>query len=749
MRLICYFILIAIVGHNFQVEAQSHVIYANSNSSLSITDKAVIYIDENASATFNQVLNFYYGNQFKTKIREINAYSTAAIWVAVTIENKKQEKIYLKLKPGFLNQVTLFTVKDEKVVDSTTLGRIFPVKDNLVNAKDLVFSIKPGKFIYFVRVKTDTYLPFTLQLLDKKALYENGHFWNIINGFLFGALVLTILYNLLLYFSVRDSAYLYYLMFVLLAALTLSYHLGIGNQYIWGRYPFISKYITLLYALFVIGTVLFVIRFLELPHNSVRFYRVLQFFIISIVIIGAFDLLDFHYLSNILLMTLSGIVYFFIFIVALIQVQKGNRSARLFSVSWLFSVLAFSVLAVQNLHLFLPVNRSFDILIYGVYTNIILLSLVIGNKLNIYSEDEEKARNKELVAFRERDNIISAQKLKLEKIVKERNKEIINKNQELSKYQNEIENQTSEIEQKNYEINSVNQQLLLTNKKIETQNISLQKNKYELEKTVELRTKALETEKERAIVADTLKTSFLNNLSREIKTPMNAITGYATLILNKAISITQRNEYLHIIIQNVDSLLSLIDNIVTLSRIQAGVLKLKTSEIDLKAFIKLIADEYIEKLKDSKNTNVHIITKIPDIIEGVFIKSDYNKLWLILKLLLENSVKYTTKGVIEIGFNIRKDLKFKQASESDVHKKNSSVIEFFVKDAGKGMSQQDIDKHIVNRDASIQKYHYRQQGLGLAIIVGLVDVFGGKINVVSEEGKGTNFYIEIYTEVIN
>ena len=207
-----------------------------------------------------------------------------------------------------------------------------------------------------------------------------------------------------------------------------------------------------------------------------------------------------------------------------------------------------------------------------------------------------KARNKELIALIERDNIISTQKLKLEKIVKERNKEIINTNFELSEHQKEIENQTNEIELKNQEISIVNQQLLLQNKKIEDQNISLQGNKYEMEEIVDLRTKELEKEKDRAIVADNLKTSFLNNLSREIKTPMNAITGFATLILNKSLSVVERNKYLQTIIQNVDALLSLIDNIVTLSKIQAGVIKLKTREIDLKAFIKLVADEFTEKL---------------------------------------------------------------------------------------------------------------------------------------------------------
>jgi len=740
---------VAINGHNFHADAQSAILFTNSSSSVSITNKVSVYIDENASATFEQVLNSYYSNQFKLKISEIGAYSRAAIWVAVTIENKKQEKIFLKLRPGFLNQATLFAVKNGKVVESTSLGRVFPVKDNLANAKDLVFDINQGEFLYFVRVETNTYLPFTLQLLDKKVLYENEHFWNIVNGLLFGALVLTILYNLLLYFSVKDSVYLYYLMFVLLAAITLSYHFGIGNQYIWGRYPFTSKYITTLYAFFIIGTILFVISFLDLRYKSVKFFRVLQLLIIPIVIIAVIDILDFHYLANILLMILSGVIYLFIFVVALIEVKKGNQSARLFSVAWLFSVLTFVLFAVQNMHLFLFINRPYDILIYGGYANIILLSLVIGNKLNIYSEGEEKARNNELIAYRERDNIISTQKLKLEKTVKERNKEILNKNLELSNHQSEIENQTHEIEQKNYDINEVNQQLLLKNKKIEDQNVSLQKNKHILEETVELRTKEFENEKERAIVADTLKTSFLNNLSREIKTPMNAITGYATLILNKTISISQRNEYLQIIIQNVDDLLALIDNIVTLSRIQAGGLKAKTREIDLKSFIKLIADEFVEKLKDLKNTNVDIITKIPDINNDILIKSDYNKLYLILKHLLENSVKYTTKGTIEIGFNIRGEVSIKQKSEPELDEKYRCVLEFFVKDTGKGMSSQDIDKYIINRNSNIKKFQYKQEGLGLAIIVGMIDVFKGKINVVSEEGKGTDFYFEIFTELIS
>jgi len=686
-------------------------------------------------------------NSLIKKIENINVYSKSAIWVAVDIKNEKKEKIFLKLKPGFLNQVSFFSVKKKKITDSLTMGSIYTVKDKLSNTNNFVFEIEPGEFTHFVRVKTDTYLPFSLKLLDKKSLYENEHFWNIIKGFLFGALILTIFYNLLLYFSVRDSTYLYYLVFVFFAALTLSYHFGICNQYIWGRYPVIGKHITILYSLFIIGVILFTTNFLDLRFVSYRAYKSLQFFIILIVGIIIFDMFGFHFLANASLMMIYGIVFLYIFIIALRLVKKGNRYARFFSLSWLISIFSIMLFAAQNLHIFSPINRSFDILIYGGYVYIIMLSLVIGNKLNIYSKEKEDARNKELIALRERDNTISEQKIKLEEIVKERNIEIINKNLELSKHQKEIENQTSEIRQKNQKMDLLNQELTHKNKKIEVQNINLQGNKYKLEKTIELRTKELEKEKERATIADSLKTTFLNNLSREIKTPMNAITGFATLILNKSLSIAQRNEYLQTIIQNVDALLSLIDDIVTLSRIQAGVFKVKKREIDLKALIKLITDEFIEKLKVTENKDVQIIMKIPVKHDNIFIKSDHNKLWLIYKHLLENSIKYTNKGTIEIGFNILENSHPEQMSESVTDRKNSCVIEFFVKDTGKGMTKQDIDKHIVKRQTNINKYKYRQDGLGLAIVVGLVDIFNGKINVVSEEGKGTGTYIKILTEI--
>ncbi len=746
--LFLHFILFVLSGSAFYVQAQNKVVFNSSSKSVALENSVSVFFDENASLSINDIQKIYKNAPFSSKLKDIPGYSKSAVWLAVEIENKTQEKIYLEVKPLIINHVSMFTVLEGKVIDSLTIGSLYAFDDRPVKTKNFVFELKPGLFTYFIRVTSDTYLPFSVNLLDERSLYSKEHFWGIVNALLFGALILTILYNLLLYFSVRDPVYLYYLVLVFLSALALLYHFGIGNYFSLGNHPIFSKHITALYGLVNISTVLFVIKVMDLSVVMPKMFRALQIVIALVGGIIFIDLLGFAYEANLLLMFMFGFSYFFIFIIAILLIKKGDIATRLFSVSWLILIIAFVVFIMQNLHLFSLGNGSFDLLVYGGYVNIIMLSLVVGNKLNIYRKNEEKARYKELVALQERDGIISTQKIKLEQTVQERNSEIISKNEELLAQQNEIESQINAIEQKNIEINEINNKLQSKNRKIEEQNVILEKNRNQLEKTVELRTKELVREKERAIAADNLKTSFLSNLSREIKTPMNAITGYATLIMNKSILIEQRNEYLQIIIQNVDALLSLIDDIVTLSRIQAGIVKLRTREIDLVPFVRLVADEFNQKLLDSKNKDVVILPKIPDNNADSLIKSDYNKLWSIYKQLMENALKFTEKGVVSIGFEIKGQAPAEQNVESENLQQNMHSIQFFVDDTGKGMSHSDIQKYIIDRNTNVLNYNYKQGGLGLAIVTGLVDVFKGKINVISEKGKGTRFEITISAELI-
>jgi len=724
------------------LKAQQPIVFTDSLTSISLTNQLEVYIDENNSVSAKQILNIYKNKGFTKKLNDLGLYSRATVWVYAPIENKTNSQLFLALTPGTINYVSAFTVKDNVIIDSIAIGSLSSAKNKHAFVGKTAFVVPPGKSEYFIRVKSNTYLPFTVVLHDKKTFFHKKHIRNIINGILFGALVLSFLYNLLLFFSIRDTAYLYFSIFIFLGAIIISYNFGIINQF--SSYRILSKYITSAYVLFLIATALFVISFLELKNTLP--YRNFKIFIALFIIICIIDLLGFHLLANFSLFILGGIFHLYIFIVVVQEEREDKPPAKLFSVPWALTILAYLILGANKLFLQTPLVISYDFIAYSGYINMILLSLAIGNRINIYSKKQEKAREKELAALRERDSIISIQKVKLEEIVQERNRELIDKNRVLSVQQKAIETQTDEMGLKNQEIDHLNKQLQLKNTQIETQNTSLEKNKQELETIVAQRTKELELAKEKAIVADTLKTSFLNNLSREIKTPMSAITGYAGLLVDKTISITQRNEYLHIIIQNVHTLLSLIDNIVTLSRIQAGIIKLKFQEFDLVAFIKLVADEFIENLDDPKSKNIKIITKIPNNIKELTVNFDYNKLWLLYRHLVENSIKYTEKGHIEIGFKLEND-KRNSLQETKSAPQTTKRIVFFVKDTGIGISDKDIDKFIIKKNTDINKYQFRQEGIGLAIVTGLTDLFNAKIEV--ENINGTAFYIKTDIEIIN
>ncbi|OQY05609.1 MAG: hypothetical protein B6I20_00785 [Bacteroidetes bacterium 4572_117] len=743
MRLFNYiFFVLYTCGISFSAFGQDPIIFTNLQSSVSVGDKAVVYIDENASSTIKQVIELKRKNQFNSKNNDISIYSKSAIWFLFEIDNKKEEGIYLEIKPGFINEVSLFTIDDNKIIDSINLGSLLPAKNSELKINTAVFPISPGKYQYIMRIKTNTLASYSLCLLSKETLFKNEHLKNILNGLMFGALLLAFLYNLLLFIAVRDSVYAYYLALTLFAIFAFSYLSGIGYQLLWGQYLIISKHIVIVYSAIAISLILLVIKLFKISKNSIKTYRAFQSLIIIFLIICICDLFDFLYLSNILFIVFSAITYLALIVIVLGFVKKRDKSAILFIICLILSVGLFLLLVGVSLSSLFSTGNYFDYIIYSAFTNVALMSLVVGNKLNIYTHEKRKARTAELKALKESDNLITSQKHMLQKLVDGRNKEIINKNLELSNQQKEIENQINEIQQKNEELNAFNEQLQLKNKEIETLNVSLQDNKYELEKTVKYRTNELEKAKERAIVADNLKTSFLNNLSSELKIPMTAITGYSNMLQDKTITVLQRNDYLQIIMQNVDDLLSLIDNIVTFSRIQAQVIKLKTRELDLKAFITLIADEFTEKLVDLKKTNIHINTNMPDGDEKILIKSDSNNLWLIFKHLLDNSRKYTMEGGIELGFNIKQKLDKEIVSE-----KNIVTVQFFVKDSGEGMSKQEIEKYVTSWNIDINKYSHDRKGLGLAIVSGLTAIFNGKVSVDSEKGKGTTFFIEIDAEL--
>jgi PAS domain S-box-containing protein len=234
--------------------------------------------------------------------------------------------------------------------------------------------------------------------------------------------------------------------------------------------------------------------------------------------------------------------------------------------------------------------------------------------------------------------------------------------------------------------------------------------------------------KEKAEESDRLKSAFLSNMSHEIRTPMNGILGFSKM-LEESLMAEKRKQYINYINSSVNQLLTIINDIIDFSKIEASQLRLHINEFNLN---KLIDDLYAqfesERLAQGKNNVSLSLSKGLD-NTACFIQGDDIRIKQVLSNLLSNAIKFTHKGTIEFGYKLL---------END-------TLNFYVKDTGIGISeskQNIVFEKFRQEDESFTR-QYGGTGLGLAISKGLVDLMGGEIGVKSEKNKGSLFYFNI------
>jgi PAS domain S-box-containing protein len=244
--------------------------------------------------------------------------------------------------------------------------------------------------------------------------------------------------------------------------------------------------------------------------------------------------------------------------------------------------------------------------------------------------------------------------------------------------------------------------------------------------------------KDKAEESDKLKTAFLHNISHEIRTPMNAIVGFSALLCEPDINDQSRKSYIDLIMESSNHLLSIINDIVDISNIEANLVKSSRNGIDLNKILNSICNQFIPKsgVKDIDLSCEPGLTS-----SDALIFTDSTKVVQIISNLLNNSFKFTERGRIKIGYSLR-----------------GNFLEFFISDTGIGISSEHHEK-IFDRFFQVQSSLtrlYEGTGLGLSISKAYVEHMGGKIWFKSEPGTGSTFYFTIpyekqivYTDPIN
>ncbi|WP_321517964.1 ABC transporter substrate binding protein [uncultured Bacteroides sp.] len=224
--------------------------------------------------------------------------------------------------------------------------------------------------------------------------------------------------------------------------------------------------------------------------------------------------------------------------------------------------------------------------------------------------------------------------------------------------------------------------------------------------------------KEKAEESNRLKSAFLANMSHEIRTPLNAIVGFSRILAEISGGETE-SQFASIIESNNDMLLQLINDILDLSKIEAGTLEFVYSDVDINMLFDEIEQSSAMKI-DQSDVKIKFENKLPLCV----IHTERNRLTQVVSNFISNSIKFTKQGSITFGYTL-----------------SDKKLRFYVKDTGCGIPN---DKQSTVFDRFIKLNSFAQgTGLGLSICASIVNKLGGEIGVVSEEGTGSTFWFTI------
>jgi PAS domain S-box-containing protein len=228
--------------------------------------------------------------------------------------------------------------------------------------------------------------------------------------------------------------------------------------------------------------------------------------------------------------------------------------------------------------------------------------------------------------------------------------------------------------------------------------------------------------KEKAIESDRLKSAFLANMSHEVRTPLNSIIGFSELLADTYFDEEQKNEFIQSIIKSGNSLLSIINDIMDISKLESGEMTIRKTKLNSREFLSGVKEQFSFQA-EAKNIGFKLL--LPETDEETYIMADPGRLMQIFNNLVGNALKFTEKGAIEISYQQR-----------------DKNVEFQIRDSGIGIAPEYHHK-VFDRFRQVETSTTRKfggNGLGLAITKNLVELMGGQVWLESEPCKGSVFY---------
>jgi signal transduction histidine kinase len=423
-----FLVIIVIFGWLFS-SAQSIIEVTEDNNHFSIGKMVGILIDESGELTVDQLIEPAYQSQFIASDGQIIniGVTNSTLWCKLKVSNNTAETCFLELRNMALDSVFIYEKGDEGVTLLSSGGSYLDFDELELKYNTFLYYLtestnNPKEF--YVKVKHTRGTQFSFFIGTAKGFGEWYHKFDFIQGLYFGFMLLMVLYNLFIYFTVKDISYIYYVIYGTAITLLNASLTGYGFEYIWPELAHLNRYQDLLGIILGVSGLVFAMEFLQTKKNAPIAHKVFKGFI-GLYFINAIITLSGNWmLSTIIVEVASLLLILSFFATAFYLLRKGYKPAKFFLYAWSILLLGVALFVLKDFNL-VPYN-VFTIysLQIGSALEALLLSFALADRINIYKKEKEEAQASMLQSLQENEKLIIGQNQLLETKVTERTSQL-------------------------------------------------------------------------------------------------------------------------------------------------------------------------------------------------------------------------------------------------------------------------------------------------------------------------------------
>lgn len=420
-----------------------NVILNDEKKMLGVGLSLLIYEDKSNQLTFKDIESklFLPSNNLVPNLGITNS----TFWIKIPITNvSNQSHFLLNLSLSSIDFVEFYDRDENNKLCCIQMGEHLPFSKRKYDYPDYIFDIRilphQSKIIY-LKLKCKEALQLPIKIGSTELVLEEQKNNGILIGIFVGIMLVMILYNLFIYFSVKDNSYLYYVFYIVLVALTQTSIHGFTFQYLWPNFPLIAQYSLFIFPAFVgMAGIKFMTEFLNVKTQSKILNGISTGLYIPYTIAIILLFFNEYKISHFTIQINAILVSLHLLIVPIVMLRKGFGAAKYFLIAWSVFLVGVFCYVLKDLGI-LPFNYFTQYtMIVGSAIETVLLSFALADRINIYKKEKEKSQEQALKALQEHEKLITDQNVILEQKVEERTTELKNTLTNLKDTQSQLVN---------------------------------------------------------------------------------------------------------------------------------------------------------------------------------------------------------------------------------------------------------------------------------------------------------------------